>query len=292
MKVRSIALTLALVSFAQTGSVLAQGGVTRFCTSGSAGSHLSAAGSASFTANGGHGDLVLMADHVGSAAPGLFFFGSNSIAQVPFGNGFRCVGGSVFRLTPVTPGPGSNVSAFALDYLAGHGTAITPGSTWNFQFWFRSAGTFDLSDALQVQFGRPSPLTPITTVVQGNPSSHPLSQTQTGGAVLIADPSAWGAFWVQHEGINPIAPPIVDFTQNVVIAVFAGTRNTGGYSIDVTAVHLSVATYDVTTVEQAPGANCAVPQIITQPFDFVTVPKVEHAVLGDWNHSVNVYTCP
>jgi hypothetical protein len=32
---------------------------------------------------------------------------------------------------------------------------------------------------------------------------------------------------------------------------------------------------------QAPGINCAVIQVITQPFDFVRVPKVEHAVLGD-----------
>jgi hypothetical protein len=31
---------------------------------------------------------------------GVFFYGQNAIQQ-PFGNGFRCVGGSVNRLAPV-----------------------------------------------------------------------------------------------------------------------------------------------------------------------------------------------
>jgi hypothetical protein len=87
--------------------------------------------------------------------PGLFYYGPNQI-QTPFGNGFRCVGGTVGRL-PMELAAG-NVLEHALDNTmpAGTSTIISPGSTWNFQAWFRDpaagAAGFDLSDAMQITF--------------------------------------------------------------------------------------------------------------------------------------------
>lgn len=102
------------------------------------------------------GDFVLHAGPV-PQQPGLFFCGPNQVnggAGMPFQNGLRCVGGTVLRFPPLVPaGPVANQP---LDFTAptGPGQAITPGSTWHFQYWFRdpAAGGHqsDLSDARTV----------------------------------------------------------------------------------------------------------------------------------------------
>jgi hypothetical protein len=80
----------------------------------------------------------------------LFFFGPNQI-QVPFGNGFLCVGGGLTRITP--PMTASNNTATRTLDLVGLG--MTP-STQNFQCWFRDpmggGSFFNTSDAIQVVF--------------------------------------------------------------------------------------------------------------------------------------------
>lgn len=92
--------------------------------------------------------------------PGVFFYGANQVAGgagTPFYNGLQCVGnGQVFRLDVVVGGGGT--ATYTVDFTnppAMAGT-ITPGSTWNFQYWFRDpagGGQFaDLSDALEVTF--------------------------------------------------------------------------------------------------------------------------------------------
>ena len=97
-------------------------------------------------------DLVLIAEGVPDQ-PGLFFLGANQV-QLPFGNGLRCVGGQVYRL-PVEFASGG-VLRHPLDFGVLPAMVIEPGSTWNFQAWFRdpAAGgsAFNLSDGLHVPF--------------------------------------------------------------------------------------------------------------------------------------------
>ncbi len=84
---------------------------------------------------------------------GLFFFGPNP-TQVAFGNGFRCVGGTIRRF-----------GAQPTDFLGGAQRAIDvndtvqpihAGETWRFQFWYRNpaggGAGFNLSDGLEVTF--------------------------------------------------------------------------------------------------------------------------------------------
>jgi hypothetical protein len=95
--------------------------------------------------------------------PGLFFYGPES-AQIPYGDGFLCVGGGatqIYRLAPVisTDDVGrARRRVYLPQPPTGPGGSgeITPGSTWHFQFWYRdtAAGAtgFNLSDGLQVAF--------------------------------------------------------------------------------------------------------------------------------------------
>ena len=83
---------------------------------------------------------------------GLFYYGSQS-TELPFGDGFRCIGGTVIRLGIANTGA-AGVAAWNidLDHPPQPTGQITPGSHWNFQFWYRDipAGMsgFNLSDAL------------------------------------------------------------------------------------------------------------------------------------------------
>lgn len=101
-------------------------------------------------------DLVLTCSGVLPLAPGIFFYGTQPI-QVPFGDGFRCVGGSIFRFHAQWADE-FGVATRVVDYdnPINPDGRITAGSTWNFQFWYRdpSFGTagFNLSDGLEVIF--------------------------------------------------------------------------------------------------------------------------------------------
>ena len=82
--------------------------------------------------------------------------------QIPFGDGFRCVGGNIFRLNPPQLIDSNGESSRLVDFTqppAGSGAGkIEPGSTWKFQHWYRDPGFgssgFNLSDALRATFCR------------------------------------------------------------------------------------------------------------------------------------------
>jgi sialidase-1 len=119
------------------------------------GCHLAASGSLELSANA----LVLTATGAPSSVPGLFFYGPGQTQQ-PFGNGFRCVSGQVFRMSPVAVTSGSGVASRAVDLTTppegGGPGEITAGSTWNYQFWYRDTAAggagFNLSDGLSLTF--------------------------------------------------------------------------------------------------------------------------------------------
>ncbi|HJO27691.1 MAG TPA: hypothetical protein QF730_10640, partial [Planctomycetota bacterium] len=102
---------------------------------------------------------VLEATDCPAGQYGIFYYGPWQV-QLPFGDGYRCVAGSVFRLMPPMLSSGAGVASRTLDYNAspmGSGAGqITSGSTWNFQYWYRDPTPvgygFNLSDGLEVTF--------------------------------------------------------------------------------------------------------------------------------------------
>ncbi len=131
-------------------------GMLSHCTlapnSAGPGALIGALGSSSIGAN----NLTLTCDQLPSTQPGLFFYG-HLASELPFGDGLRCVGGSILRLMPpLGSGTGGSVS-LALDLtsapLVG---SVVAGETLHFQFWYRdpaAGGTgFNMSDALAIKF--------------------------------------------------------------------------------------------------------------------------------------------
>ena len=87
--------------------------------------------------------------------------------------------------------------------------------------------------------------------------------------LIIRDANAWADFW-SELGVGD--RPAVDFTHDVVVAVAAGQRPTGGYEIAVDRVRQANGELTVEVVETSPGPNCMTTASLTQPVDVVVVP--------------------
>jgi hypothetical protein len=118
-----------------------------------------ACGSGSVTTD----DLAFELTHLPPLAFGLVYMGPAQ-AQAPFGDGLRCVGPGTlgFYRFPVkqADGTGSFMLGPGLAALSGSlppGGQIQPGSTWNFQCWYRDptgpcGSGFNLSNGVSVLF--------------------------------------------------------------------------------------------------------------------------------------------
>jgi len=144
------------------------GAGANFCTSapnsvtpmgGATGSIISNTGSTSVSAN----DLVLTAGPMVVGEPGIFFYGTSELnggMGLPFGNGFRCAGGTVVRFFPPVQANASGDMVLAVDNslpgIAGSSAPIIDMATLHFQSWYRDpaggGAGFNLSDGLTLTF--------------------------------------------------------------------------------------------------------------------------------------------
>lgn len=99
--------------------------------------------------------FFLTAENVPVGTPGLFFFGPNQV-QLPFGDGLRCVGGSIQRIQPAQFGDANGEVVRNVDMTAFSGGLFNAGATVNLQYWYRdpSGGPagFNLSDGLTISW--------------------------------------------------------------------------------------------------------------------------------------------
>ncbi len=100
-------------------------------------------------------NFTLYADGVPPNAAGLYYFGANEVQQ-PFGNGYRCVSGSVSRFG-VQAADALGVMARQVNFTAAPAAGVLlPGSTWRFQLWYRNpaggGAGYNLSNGLRVRF--------------------------------------------------------------------------------------------------------------------------------------------
>jgi hypothetical protein len=85
----------------------------------------------------------------------------------------------------------------------------------------------------------------------------------------IYDAAQFATFWKEAHGEGK--PPVVDFSKNYVIGVFAGTEPSNGYSIAVSKVTDTAGARAVSVLITQPDANCSVVEEPTSPYQFVTV---------------------
>ena len=117
---------------------------------------------------------------------------------------------------------------------------------------------------------------PIRKVAAGTQSGiHQAEQK-----VVRSEPE-WQALWKRHRTQG--SPPKVDFSKEMALCAFLGTRPTTGYQVEIASVRQGVGKLVVTVEETAPPRGNFTGQVITYPFAIVAVRKSTAAV--EWKIS-------
>jgi len=110
--------------------------------------------------------------------------------------------------------------------------------------------------------------TPVkfTTVDRGQQSN--IEEARQAVARTSAE---WTALWKQHAGDRP--RPAVDLAKSMIVAVFLGSRPTGGFEVEITGIEKEGADLVVTWREHRPAKGAMLTQILTMPFHLVATEK-------------------
>jgi len=110
----------------------------------------------------------------------------------------------------------------------------------------------------------------FTTIEQGTDSALATDLVQLFRATTQAE---WDDLWAQHKAnvTPPPQQPAVDFSRQMVIAVFDREQTSGGYSIEITQIKKRLERLAVFATRSEPGDNCATTTALTSPFHIVSV---------------------
>jgi len=119
--------------------------------------------------------------------------------------------------------------------------------------------------AALLQTGSPS-AQPMTTIAKGVQSG-----VESAREVVARTETEWQALWREHAPNQPA--PAVDFTRDMVVGVFMGSRPTGGFSVQITATRQDRGSLIVEYRETRPGRGTITAQVITAPFHLAAIPQ-------------------
>ena len=89
--------------------------------------------------------------------------------------------------------------------------------------------------------------------------------------VLVRTEAEWAKLWQQH---NPDRPrPAVDFSKEMVVGVFMGSRPNAGFSTSVISTTAGNGALIVRYKETMPASGTVSAQILTFPYHLVAIPK-------------------
>ena len=89
--------------------------------------------------------------------------------------------------------------------------------------------------------------------------------------VTVRSAADWGALWKENGASAPL--PAVDFSREVVVGVFLGSRPTGGYGVEIVRAVGNGGALIVEYVEAAPSRDAVTAQILTAPYHLAAMPK-------------------
>jgi hypothetical protein len=89
--------------------------------------------------------------------------------------------------------------------------------------------------------------------------------------VTIRDRDAWMALWRVHGSSRPL--PDVDFSREMVVGVFLGSRPTAGFAVEIVGYREVGDAVVVQYRETAPAPDAITAQVIVSPYHLVAIPK-------------------
>src|SRR5947209_19271327 len=100
---------------------------------------------------------------------------------------------------------------------------------------------------------------PLRTVGKG-----PMSAIDQPRQVTVRSAAEWGALWKENGANTPL--PAVDFSREMIVGVFLGTRPTAGYGVEIIRAVNASGVLIVEYVETAPSRGAVTAQILTAPY--------------------------
>jgi PrcB C-terminal len=91
--------------------------------------------------------------------------------------------------------------------------------------------------------------------------------------VLVRTEAEWTKLWQQHATGRP--KPSVDFSKEMVVGLFMGSRPNAGFSTAVVSATAGNGALIVRYTETMPAAGSVSAQILTFPFHLVAIPKAD-----------------
>ena len=98
-----------------------------------------------------------------------------------------------------------------------------------------------------------------------------MSNMDAGRQASARSAAEWATLWNLHAGER--TRPNVDFSRDVVVAVFMGTRPTAGFSVEIVGVRQEGPALIVSYKETRPAPDALAAQVLTSPFHIVAVPR-------------------
>ena len=111
--------------------------------------------------------------------------------------------------------------------------------------------------------------TPATRTIEKGDQSNVDDAKQ----VLVRTEAEWARLWQQHATDRP--RPKVDFSREMVVGVFMGSRPNAGFSTAVVSATAGNGALMVRYTETMPSAGSVSAQILTFPFHLVAIPKAD-----------------
>ena len=111
--------------------------------------------------------------------------------------------------------------------------------------------------------------------------------------LTIRNARNWNDLWLEiHGGDFPIPEtPVVNFTSEMVIAVFQGYCGSGGYSTNITKIVMTDSYYLVYVNELHPGEGCITTTVITHPYHIVKITGYPLNLPVEFIYDILVYDC-
>ena len=129
--------------------------------------------------------------------------------------------------------------------------------------WYRALALFTTVFAVASM----SAQTPaFTSLVKGN-----MSEQQLARQVTVRTAAEWKALWKEHAPTAKM--PDVDFSKDMVVGIFLGSKPSEGYDVEIVGVRTEGKDVVVEYVQKEPGRGTLAAQILTEPFHLVTAPK-------------------
>ena len=112
-----------------------------------------------------------------------------------------------------------------------------------------------------------APLTPpLRSIDKGQ-----MSQISMAQQVAVTDRDKWTALWRAHAPDKPL--PNVDFSREMVAAVFMGERTRGGFAVEIVGYREERGMVIVQYRETVPARDAITAQVIVSPYHLVVLPK-------------------